>query len=143
MAASGEHLLSIGEVAGRAGVRTSALRYYEDEGLIAPETRVGGRRRYGAAAVERLAVIRFCQALGFSLAEIRGILAPPRGKAQKARWRELVDAKIAELDGAVQRAEAMTAILVASRDCDCIDVQECATRASACMGGEGGERPDR
>jgi MerR family redox-sensitive transcriptional activator SoxR len=141
--AAGEPLLSIGEVAARAGMRTSALRYYEEEGLILPDARVGGRRRYGASAVEQLTVIRFCQALGFSLAEIRGILAPPRGKAQKARWRQLVDAKISELDGVVRRAEAMTAILRMSRDCDCIDVQECATRASVCMGGGGGERPDR
>ncbi|HEY3765682.1 MAG TPA: MerR family transcriptional regulator, partial [Gaiellales bacterium] len=68
-------LLSIGEVAARAGVRTSALRYYEDEGLLAPVARVGGRRRYTAAAIERLTLIRFCQGLGFSLAEIRTILA--------------------------------------------------------------------
>lgn len=136
-------LLSIGEVAARAGVRTSALRYYEDEGLLAPVARVGGRRRYTAAAIERLTLIRFCQGLGFSLAEIRTILAPPRGRAQKQRWRELVDAKVSELSGVVARAEAMMAILAVSRDCDCIDVQECAERASATMTACDGARTDR
>jgi MerR family transcriptional regulator, redox-sensitive transcriptional activator SoxR len=126
-------LLSIGEVAERAGVRTSALRYYEAEGLLPAVARVGGRRRYAPEAVERLALIRFCQALGFSLAEVRAILDPPRGRAQKARWRGLVDAKLTELARAVERAEAMMAILRTSRDCDCIDVQECAARASATM----------
>src|SRR5262245_25962460 len=107
---SAEPLLSIGDVAARAGVRTSTLRYYEQEGLITPDERVSGQRRYRGEAVEQLTVIRFCQALGFSLAEIRVILAPPRGRAQNQRWRGLIDAKLAELSGVVARAEAMAAI---------------------------------
>jgi MerR family transcriptional regulator, redox-sensitive transcriptional activator SoxR len=136
-------LLSIGEVARRAGVRTSTLRYYDEEGLVVPATRIGGRRRYGPTAVEQLATIRFCRTLGFTLEEIRTILASPRGKAQKARWRGLVDAKIAELDGVVARAGAMAQVLRTSRDCDCIDVSECATRASECGEGHGGPDPGR
>ena len=132
-----ESLLTIGEVAREAGVRTSTLRYYDDEGLVAPSTRVGGRRRYGPVAVEQLATIRFCRALGFSLDEIRVILAAPRGKAQKARWRGLVDAKIAELESVVARAGAMAEVLRASRDCDCIDVSECASRAAQCGEADG------
>jgi MerR family transcriptional regulator, redox-sensitive transcriptional activator SoxR len=136
-------LLSIGELADRAGLRTSALRYYEAEGLLPAAARVGGRRRYAPEAVERLTLIRFCRRLGFSLAEIRAILEPPRGRAQKLRWRGLVDAKLAELAGAVERAEAMMAILRMSRDCDCIDVGECAGRASATMLGGDGADADR
>ncbi|HEX5250284.1 MAG TPA: MerR family transcriptional regulator [Gaiellales bacterium] len=128
-------LLTIGEVARRAGVRTSTLRYYDDEGLVVPTARVGGRRRYGPVAVEQLATIRFCRALGFTLDEIRVILAAPRGKAQKARWRGVVDAKIAELDAVAARAAAMAAVLRVSRDCDCIDVSECASRAAEWGGG--------
>lgn len=130
-------LLTIGEVARRAGVRTSTLRYYDDEGLVVPSARVGGRRRYGPVAVEQLATIRFCRALGFTLDEIRVILAAPRGKAQKARWRGLVDAKIAELDAVAARAAAMAAVLRVSRDCDCIDVSECASRAAECGEADG------
>jgi MerR family redox-sensitive transcriptional activator SoxR len=136
-------MLSIGEAAARAGLRTSALRYYEAEGLLAADARVGGRRRYAPEAVERLTLIRFCQALGFSLTEIGAILEPPRGRAQKARWRGLVDAKLADLAGAVERAEAMMSILRTSRDCDCVDVQECAARASATMRTLDGAHADR
>ena len=132
-------LLSIGEVATRAGLRTSALRYYEAEGLLPADARVGGRRRYAPEAVGRLTLIRFCQALCFSLDEIRTILEPPRGRAQKTAWRGLVDAKLADLEGVVDRAEAMMAILRTSRDCDCVDVQECAARASATMAGCGAD----
>jgi len=130
-------LLTIGEVAHRAGVRTSTLRYYDAEGLVVPLARVGGRRRYGPVAVEQLATIRFCRALGFTLDETRVILAAPRGKAQKARWRGLVDAKIAELDAVVARAGAMAEVLRVSRDCDCIDVSECASRAAECGEADG------
>ena len=135
-------LLTIGEVALRAGVRTSTLRYYDEEGLVIPSARVGGRRRrYGPLAVEQLATVRFCRALGFTLDEIRVILAAPRGEAQKARWRGLVDAKIAELDAVVARAGAMAEVLRVSRDCDCVDVSECASRAAAC-GETDGPRQD-
>jgi MerR family transcriptional regulator, redox-sensitive transcriptional activator SoxR len=136
-----EPLLTIGDVATRAGVRTSTLRYYEQEGLLTPHERVGGQRRYRGEAVEQLTVIRFCQALGFSLAEISDILAPPRGTAQKRRWRGLVDAKLAELGEIVARAEAMAGILLTSRDCECVDVRECAARCSPLLVGDG-QRPD-
>jgi MerR family transcriptional regulator, redox-sensitive transcriptional activator SoxR len=125
-----QELLSIGEVAERAGVRTSALRYYEDEGLLEPAARIGGRRHYDESAVERLTVIQFCQRLGFTLGEIRELLTPPRGKAQKERWRGFVDAKLEELDAAATRVRTMQSILRISRDCDCVDLGECAARCS-------------
>lgn len=136
-------LLTIGEVARRAGVPASTLRYYDEEGLVTPAGRVGGHRRYGPAALEQLATIRFCRTLGFTLDEIRSILSAPRGRVQKARWGRLVDAKIAELEAVVARAGAMAVVLRASRDCGCVDVSECAARASACAEGAGGPDPGR
>ena len=121
-----EELLTIGDLAARAGVRTSTLRYYEDEGLLAPAGRVSGHRRYDAGAVEALTVIRFCRALGFSLDEIRTLLTVPRGSRKKTRWRGLVEEKLAELDDGIARAQAMKALLQTSRDCDCVDLEECA-----------------
>ena len=118
--------LTIGEVAERAGIRTSALRYYEEAGLLEPTTRVSGQRRYDESALERLTVIQFCQQLGFTLAEIRLLLTAPRGAKQKERWRGLVDAKVGELDEAITRVRVMKKVLLVSRDCDCVDVQECA-----------------
>jgi MerR family redox-sensitive transcriptional activator SoxR len=118
--------LTIGEVAEQAGLRTSALRYYEEAGLLQPTTRVSGQRRYDESALERLTVIQFCQQLGFTLAEIRLLLTEPRGAKQKERWRGFVDAKVSELDEAVARVRAMKKVLLTSRDCDCVDVHECA-----------------
>jgi MerR family redox-sensitive transcriptional activator SoxR len=119
-------VLTIGELAERAGMRTSALRYYESAGLLAPAERVSGQRRYDESAAEKLAVIRFCQELGFTLAEIKALLEEPRGARQKERWRSFVDEKLGELDDASRRLRAMKRVLTVSRDCDCVDVQQCA-----------------
>jgi len=122
--------MTIGEVAERTGFRTSALRYYETTGLLEPAARVSGRRRYDESAVDRLTVIRFCQQLDFTLDEIRVLLTEPRGRGQKERWRALVDEKVAELDDTLARVRAMKKVLLVSRDCDCVDVQECASVCS-------------
>jgi DNA-binding transcriptional MerR regulator len=118
--------MSIGEVAERAGLRTSALRYYEAAGLVTPTGRVSGQRRYDESVVDRLAVIQFCQGLGFTLAEIGLLLSAPRGARQKERWRGLVDTKVEELDETLVRVRAMKKVLLTSRDCECVDVEECA-----------------
>src|SRR4051794_41957451 len=67
-------LLGIGEVAARAGMAPSALRYYEDQGLIAAERTAGGARRYPRSVLRRLAVIRAARNIGLSLPEIRAAL---------------------------------------------------------------------
>jgi DNA-binding transcriptional MerR regulator len=63
--------LSIGEVARRTGVRTSALRYYEEAGILPTPARVSGRRCYDADAIRRVDVLRFAQQAGFPLREIK------------------------------------------------------------------------
>lgn len=122
--------MTIGEVAERTGFRTSALRYYETTGLLEPAARVSGQRRYDESAVDRLTVIRFCRQLDFTLDEIRVLLTEPRGRRQKERWRALVDEKVVELDYTLARVRAMKKVLLVSRDCDCVDVQECAAVCS-------------
>ena len=87
---------------------------------------MSGRRLYDETAIDRLTVIRFCRQLDFTLDEIRLLLTEPRGRRQKARWRELVDVKAVELDETLARVRAMKKVLLVSRDCDCVDVQECA-----------------
>ena len=126
--------MTIGELAERGGVRTSTLRYYEDEDLLHPATRVSGQRRYDESAVEALTVIRFCRTLGFSLDEIRTLLTEPRGTRKRTQWRGLVDEKLAKLDESIARARAMKSILKASRDCDCVDLEECATVCAPLIG---------
>lgn len=126
-------LIGIGELAERAGLRTSAIRYYEDRGLLSPAARVGGRRRYDASAADRLVVIGFCRELGFSLAEIQLLLEPPGRAAQRRRWVGLVDSKLDQLAAGAARIDAMRDVLRRSRDCDCIDLRECADRCAALL----------
>src|SRR4030095_11138609 len=71
-------LLSIGELSERTGVPTSALRYYDDLGLVRPAARAGGRRRYAASAVRDVGLILFLREIGFSLAEIERFIAGQR-----------------------------------------------------------------
>jgi MerR family redox-sensitive transcriptional activator SoxR len=126
-----DHLLSIGELADRVGLRPSALRYYEQRGLLEPVARVGGQRRYAEDATDTVTVIQFCRQLDFSLDEIAELLREPRGSAQRRRWRELVDAKVEELDAAGRRIRAMKRVLGISRDCDCVDLETCAAICSS------------
>jgi MerR family transcriptional regulator, redox-sensitive transcriptional activator SoxR len=118
--------LSIGEVAAATGLRTSAIRYYEDAGILAKPDRVSGRRRYGPDTVDRIMLIRFCRRLGMRLADIRGLLAAPGGSRAKEYWRRLVDGKLDEIGGLIKAAQAVERILRESRDCDCVTLESCA-----------------
>jgi MerR family redox-sensitive transcriptional activator SoxR len=117
--------LTIGDVARAVGVRTSAIRYYEDAGLLPKAARVGGKRRYEADAIDRLLLVRFCQRLGFSLSDVRRILTDPSGGRPKALWRQLVDAKLAEINGLITSARQVQRVLRESRDCDCVTLSSC------------------
>ena len=118
--------LSIGEVAAATGLRTSAIRYYEETGILPEPDRVSGKRRYNSDTVDRLMLIRFCSRLGMRLADIRGLLATPRGSRAKAYWRGLVDGKLYEIDGLIKAAKGVERILRESRDCDCVTLASCA-----------------
>ncbi len=117
--------LSIGAVASEAGVATSTVRYYEDIGLLPEAERENGRRRYDSSTIDMLLVIRFCQRVGFTLDEIREILAVPESAAPQARWHELVDTKLAEVDAVIAQAQAVRRVLQASRECDCVTLETC------------------
>jgi MerR family redox-sensitive transcriptional activator SoxR len=123
-------MLSIGEVAQRAGVRASALRFYEEAGILPPAPRVNGRRVYGEDIVNHVPVARFAQSVGFSLAEIRGLFDGMRGRSTlKAKWRPLARAKLVELDAVIARAQAMKAAIESGLACGCIRVEDCLPRA--------------
>jgi MerR family redox-sensitive transcriptional activator SoxR len=117
----------IGEVARRVGVRASTVRYYEERGLIAPEGRSGGKRVYAQQAVERMALIAFAKKAGFSLDEIRELLAGfPDDTPASIRWSKLAEAKLVELDAMSQRIELMRAALHQVSRCGCHDLDQCA-----------------
>ena len=119
--------MSIGEVAERAGVRPSALRYYESVGVLPPPERVNGRRRYGGEVLELLAVVRVAQQAGFTVAEIRALLhgfsadTPP-----SARWRALAREKLPEVEVLVEHALGMKRLLERGLRCECMRLEDCA-----------------
>jgi MerR family transcriptional regulator, redox-sensitive transcriptional activator SoxR len=118
--------LSIGDVAAATGLRTSAIRYYEDVGILPKPDRVSGKRRYNSDTVDRLLMIRFCSRLGMRLADVRRLLATPRGSRAKEYWRRLVDGKLDEIGGLIAAARGVEQILRESRDCDCVTLASCA-----------------
>lgn len=121
-----EATLSIGEVAGRAGVNVSAIRFYEQRGLLPEPERVGGRRRYTAATVRRLGIIDAAKQAGFSLDEVGVLLASAdRGAPAHEQLRVLVARKLPEVDALIEHAEAMRAWLTAARECGCESFDAC------------------
>lgn len=91
--------LTISEVAKRAGIRTSAIRYYESVGLLPLPRRVSGQRRYHTDILRRLAFIQAAQAVGFSVAEMRTLLHElDEDTPVSARWQVLAKQKLAEVD---------------------------------------------
>ncbi len=116
-------MLSIGEVAERAGLRPSALRYYEDAGLLSPSGRVSGRRHYDASVLDRLRVISCARSAGFRIAEIRELLQGEDG-AQGA-WRSLAERKLGEVNAIIAKAQATRRLLEDSLQCTCQSLEEC------------------
>jgi MerR family redox-sensitive transcriptional activator SoxR len=123
--------LTIGELARRAGVRPSALRYYESIGLLAAPRRVNGRRRYDASALDTLAIIHLAQSAGFTVAEIKTLLHGfATGTPAAERWRPLAAHKLLEVEALLARAQAMRRVLEGLLVCGCSRLEECgATRS--------------
>jgi DNA-binding transcriptional MerR regulator len=119
--------LTIGEVARRAGLRTSAIRYYESIGVLPEPVREGGQRRYTDDTVRRLRVIDVAKRAGFTLDQARVLLAAGEsGSPAFERLRELAEHKLPEVDALIERAHAMRAWLQAATTCDCATLDVCA-----------------
>jgi MerR family transcriptional regulator, redox-sensitive transcriptional activator SoxR len=114
--------LTIGQVAALAGVRASAIRYYEQIGVLPAPERVGGQRRYSADVVQRLAIIRVAQRAGFTLEEIRELLgAAPAGDGVRA----FAERKLPAIEDLIDRARAVRAWLEAASRCECPTLEVC------------------
>ena len=120
--------LSIGDVANRAGVATSALRYYESEGLVAATRSDGGQRRYEREVLRRIAFIRAAQRVGLSLDEIRAALAtlPNERTPTKADWERLSRAWRARLSAQIALLEGLRDQLTSCIGCGCLSFKACA-----------------
>jgi MerR family transcriptional regulator, redox-sensitive transcriptional activator SoxR len=116
--------MRIGEVARRAGVCTSLLRYYEDVGLVEPLERVSGQRRYDESVLRRLAVIDVAQRAGLSLDEIRELLDHGNDPVSD-RLRELAARRLPEIDALIDRAQRVRSWLNDAAGCGCQSIDEC------------------
>jgi MerR family redox-sensitive transcriptional activator SoxR len=120
--------LSIGAVARRSGLAVSALRFYEDHGLISAERTDGGQRRYQRDVLRRLAVIQAAQRVGFSLSEIREMLVdvPDDHHVTAREWRKLADSWRPELDERIRTLERLRDQLDSCIGCGCLSMDKCA-----------------
>jgi len=120
--------MTIGEVAARAGLATSAIRFYEKAGLLKPPARKNGRRIYGSDVLPQLIVIRFAKANAFTLPEIKQLLRGfPETTPASVRWKKLAGKKIAELESTIAKARAMKEMLESlASQCRCRKLDQCA-----------------
>jgi MerR family transcriptional regulator, redox-sensitive transcriptional activator SoxR len=119
--------LTIGELAARSGVAASALRFYEERGLIASERTGAGHRRYPRAVIRRVAFIVFAQRVGLSLEEIGAELAKlPADRVPRRRdWQRLSQAWSARIDERIAELERLKAGLGECIGCGCLSLQRC------------------
>lgn len=118
--------LTIGEIARQVGVASSAIRYYEDIGLLPTPARVNGRRRYDPSTVQRLQVIERAQQAGFTLGEIRELFFGfTVGTHPAIRWEALTRRKVVELEEQLSRIQAMLGLLHEGLRCGCLTMEQC------------------
>ena len=118
--------LLIGEVARRAGLSTSALRYYEKAGLLPPPSRVSKRRIYDGRVLGRIRVILLALDAGFTVKETKTFLSGfPTTTTPAERWRALAAKKLAELEAQMTRLTQMQSILRDSFRCHCMRMEDC------------------
>lgn len=116
--------LAIGEVAERAGMSTSRIRYYEARGLLPKPERTAGKRRYADDVLRRLAILDAAQRVGFTLEEIRDLLGS-RDELAHERLRQLALAKLPELDDLIARATSVRRVLKICSRCSCESIDVC------------------
>ncbi len=138
-----ETTLTIGEIARRSGVASSALRFYEERGLIQSERAGSGHRRFPRSVLRRIAFIVFAQKIGLTLDEIAAELARlPAGRVPKSgdwarlssTWTKRIDERIAELQ---RLRDGLTACI----GCGCLSIDRCALSNPADRAGRAGPGP--
>jgi MerR family transcriptional regulator, redox-sensitive transcriptional activator SoxR len=123
-----ESSISIGELARRSGVATSAIRFYEEQGLVSSSRTEGGQRQYRREALRRISFIRAAQAVGLNLAEIRAALAtlPGQRTPTKQDWQRLSRAWQPMLQERIDALIALRDQLASCVGCGCLSLKSCA-----------------
>ena len=121
--------LSISVVAKQIGLRPSAIRYYEQIGILPPAQRVSGQRRYDVTVLHRLILIQKARQTGFTLDEIKELFFGFRaGTPPSVRWEQLKKRKMVELDAMLEHIQTMRTILEQQGQCRCTALEECGKR---------------
>lgn len=120
-----DELLTIGELASRTGVAASALRYWEDIGLLSRPVRVSGRRRYPPSTVGLVGAVILLQDVGFTLRDVKTFLTSSPSAADARR--SLLQHKLTELDTLIARAQAARTAVAHGLDCPHEDFFDCPT----------------
>jgi MerR family transcriptional regulator, redox-sensitive transcriptional activator SoxR len=121
-----DSLLTIGQVAERAGLNTSHIRFYERVGVLPEPERVAGQRRYRDEVLHRLSIIDVAQRAGLTLEEIAPLTGPGNRSAEASRHiRALADEKLPHIEALIARAEAVKRWLEVAQSCDCVSVDVC------------------
>jgi MerR family redox-sensitive transcriptional activator SoxR len=120
--------LTIGELSERSGIATSAIRYYENRGLVASRRTTGNQRRYPRATLRRLAFVRTAQRVGLTLEEIEAALAtlPSNRTPTKADWTRLSRGWRPRLDAQIAQLERLRDTLDSCIGCGCLSLRRCA-----------------
>lgn len=120
-------VLSIGEVSARSGVPVTALRFYEDRGLVSAERNAGNQRRYSRSVLRRLAFIRAAQRVGLSLEQIRDALAtlPEQRTPNRRDWERLSEVWRGELDARIDGLLRLRDRLTDCIGCGCLSLRGC------------------
>jgi MerR family redox-sensitive transcriptional activator SoxR len=118
--------MKIGELARRANLNASAIRYYEKMGLLAAPHRLGGQRRYPTDSLGRVLLIRFATDMGFTLAEIKLFLSGLRDNTPVGpRWKKLANRKLLEVEQNIARSLKLKSLLQSLLHCRCASLQQC------------------
>ncbi len=119
--------INIGEIADRTGLTVSAIRYYEDEGLVKPERNAGGQRRFLRADIRRLSFVMAAQRFGFTIAEIREQLKtlPDNRTPTKKDWSKISRSFRGKLDARIEALTKLRDNLDTCIGCGCLSLQRC------------------
>ena len=136
-------LLSIGELARRTGLSVSAIRFYEDKGLVEPMRTGGNQRRFLRSDIRRLSFILIAQNLGLSLAEIEEAMKGlPHGRTPNAAdWKRISGAIRQRIDAQIARLEKVREDLDGCIGCGCLSLKKCALYNANDKWGESGRGP--
>jgi MerR family redox-sensitive transcriptional activator SoxR len=126
MTSASEPRLTIGQVARRAGVNTSHIRFYERVGVLPQPERISGQRRYRDEVVHRLSIIDIAQRAGLTLEEIAPLTGPGNRSADASgHIRRIADEKLPHIEALIERARAVRHWLEVAQSCDCQSVDVC------------------